>query len=634
MKINFEFEMGAFIFRMEQAGCSESIIASHKRCYEALQSHLSASCIEFTMEAALQWLENCEAGLSQKLYCEYRYALFHFEKYLLSGNIDRTRCSGTDRFFCRDTALKLPKPLRELHEEFRSKLYAESTKSNAYYYLQGCKDFLLFAAEHGCNVPADITIEYAIEYKSQFLEVDRSVGYKEASRLAGVARLLTHLAECDYIPHCYSSVLYKDNAITLLRLLKLNNTVGSEFQPSKKLEPLVAEFLSFLGENRYNISVIKKYRQDFTNYFLFIEVNHFEHSPKSVELWLVCSPQNAIWERKRHTLALFADYLSAGSTNKGFSHTWQPLLIDSLPDWSRNIVLGFVAEKQREGLVYTTLKSYRLAGCRFFKFLDAKGVCEPKEITHELVKEFHNTDKHSTARGKNAYGTRIRQMLSYMAEQKSVPQNLFMAISTQRTPCQNIVVVLSEEMESAVYQYRASATAPLELRNIAIVMLGLRMGMRASDIVNLKIDDFKWQNRTVSFIQKKTGKPITLPVPVDVGNSICKYIVEGRPQSGPKGDGYVFIRHRAPFDGMKTIQACRYALKNIMSAYGLELPAGQEFHITRKTFATRLLASKNSIDDISNALGHALQKTAETYLARDEEGMRLCPLSFESVGAV
>jgi len=78
--------------------------------------------------------------------------------------------------------------------------------------------------------------------------------------------------------------------------------------------------------------------------------------------------------------------------------------------------------------------------------------------------------------------------------------------------------------------------------------------------------------------------------------------MEGRPQSGTQGDRYVFIRHRAPYSGMKTIQACRYALKKVLSAYGLELPPGEEFHITRKTFATQLLTSKNSFDDISNAL--------------------------------
>jgi integrase len=585
------------------------------------------------MEAALQWLERRRPDMSDKAYGEYRYALFHFEKYFLNGCISRTRCYSFDQFSCRDTALKLPATMYELYGELESVLYAKLTEANANYYLQGCKDFLLFVAEQGCRIPADISIEHVIDYKSRFRGTGSRMQYKEASRLSGVAKLLAYLAECGDIPRCYTSVLRGDAVVTLLPSLKLNAT-GTAFHPSKKLEPLAEEFSSCLDEQHYSASVKKKRRHDIINYFLFIEVSHIEHSRESVTSWLGRSKQNGIWKRKRHTLTLFADYITTRSIKRETYYSWQPLQIDNLPAWGRDIIMGFVAERKREGLVRSTLKSCQSAGCRFFGFLDSKGICEPREITPELVKEFHNTDEHATAMGKNAYGIKVRQLLQYMAEQKLVTQNLFLAISTQCAPCENIVAVMSAEMESAVYQYRAGATTALELRNTAMMMLGLRMGLRASDIVNLKIGDFDWQKQTVSFVQKKTGKPFTSHVPVDVGNSVYRYIMEGRPQSSARGDGYVFIRHRAPFGGMETIQACRYAMNEILSAYGLGLPPGQGFHITRKTFATRLLTSKNSIDDIANALGHAMQKTSEAYLARDEEGMRLCPLPFESAGAV
>ena len=47
--------------------------------------------------------------------------------------------------------------------------------------------------------------------------------------------------------------------------------------------------------------------------------------------------------------------------------------------------------------------------------------------------------------------------------------------------------------------------------------------------------------------------------------------------------------------------------------------------MTRKTFATRMLRADNKLDDISNALGHARQETAEVYLERDEDKMRALP---------
>ena len=163
-------------------------------------------------------------------------------------------------------------------------------------------------------------------------------------------------------------------------------------------------------------------------------------------------------------------------------------------------------------------------------------------------------------------------------------------------------------------------------------MLGLRMGIRGVDILHLQINDFNWKSKTVSFVQQKTRKAITLPVPTDVANSVCKYILQGRPESADAGKGYIFISHQAPYipfsDGTVT---CKSALKRILSACGVELKHGQGFHMTRKTFATRMLQSDNRIDDISNALGHTNQRTAEVYLERDEDHMRLCPLEFGGV---
>jgi len=66
----------------------------------------------------------------------------------------------------------------------------------------------------------------------------------------------------------------------------------------------------------------------------------------------------------------------------------------------------------------------------------------------------------------------------------------------------------------------------------------------------------------------------------------------------------------------------------------LELPHGQGFHITRKTFATRLLTVGTAIDTITDSLGHGARNAVDSYLAHDEEGMRLCPLPFAIGGSL
>jgi len=628
MQFNYEKETTDIISRLTQAGYSTKLITFHRRFYSALQKHLIASGVSFSMDTALKWIESQKQDLANYKYKQYRNSLYRLNKYLISGSIDRGYCRGID-----DWHSRLTKQYEDLLQEFRVALSEKHRESVVECYALKCRDFLAFLVEKGLDSPAEMSIEQIYEY---WHDCKTSSDSQKRRYVSAIVNLLTYCAERGDIPHCYSRVLLRDGVMTLMHSLKIE-AVGNVFQPSKKIEPLAEEFLLSLDEQKYDASSKKYYWRDFINYFLFIEVNHFEYSPESVKLWLENSSRNLsqpLWKQRRHTLTLFAKYLSTGSTNKEYRYSWQPLQIDTLPDWSRSIVLDFIAERQREGLSMKTLTNCRLASCRFFKFLDSKGIFNSHEITAELVREFHKTDKHSTPEGKNAYGVKVRQLLSYMAEQKLVPQNLFLSISTQCAPCQNIVTVMNGDMVSAIYQYRENATTPLELRNTAIVLLGLRMGVRASDIVNLKINDFNWRNYTVSFVQQKTGKAITLHIPIDAGNSVYRYIMEGRPQSSAPGAGYVFIKHRAPFNRIKSAVPCRKALKSILSAHGLELPPGQGFHITRKTFATRLLISKNSIDDISNALGHTQMETAEVYLARDEDGMHLCPLPFESVGVV
>ena len=86
------------------------------------------------------------------------------------------------------------------------------------------------------------------------------------------------------------------------------------------------------------------------------------------------------------------------------------------------------------------------------------------------------------------------------------------------------------DWQQALYdEYRISASTPMELRDIAIVLLGLRMGMRSVDICKLMISDISWKDQTISFVQQKTGVFVALPMPTDVGNSLYRYIIEGRP---------------------------------------------------------------------------------------------------------
>ncbi len=59
--------------------------------------------------------------------------------------------------------------------------------------------------------------------------------------------------------------------------------------------------------------------------------------------------------------------------------------------------------------------------------------------------------------------------------------------------------------------------------------------------------------------------------------------------------------------------------------------ATSSFHVTRKTFASKLLTAGNTVTTIAAALGHVGVSTVDEYLAANEEQMRLCAIGLKGI---
>ncbi|MEY8434113.1 tyrosine-type recombinase/integrase [Lachnospiraceae bacterium 48-42] len=631
MQINYLDAVSSVLNMMKQPDSACKNIDMHRTCYTTLFKHLMEKGIPFSVDAALDWLEIKKQEISYETCSQYRNALFRLEHYLLFGDIESPFCRSEDSFFCRSG---MSESFFRLTYELEKYYAANQNPSYYHTYSVATKEFFRLATSLGITEPEAVTIDTLIEYWNTYC---KSCGSPDRCQNAVCAMtvLMKYLHLRGDVPECYQPVLFGGNA-EILPGMKLPKT-GAAFHPSVPLEHKAEEYLDALDDWKYTESSKAVYRNDFTWYFMFLELKRLEHSAETVALWIDILPDcpnqskasNSVSAHRSHTIKMFEKYLQGTMES---NMTADPKRAsDHLPPWSKSILDGFIENRRRDGMTNHTLTMCRAAGCGFFKYLEDNGIDNPLSITPHVVKAFHNHDVHSTPESKNAYGAKLRQLLRYMADQDLVPPTLVFAVSAICAPHRSIADVLSDDMVEKIYEYREKASTPIELRDTAMVMLGLRMGIRGADILKLQVNDFDWKNKTVSFIQQKTGKAITLPVPTDAGNSVYKYIMNGRPEAAATGSGYIFIRHQAPYIPLKVTTACRGALKRILAEYGFELSAGQGFHMTRKTFATRMLRADNKLDDISNALGHARQETAEVYLERDEDRMRLCPLEFGGV---
>ena len=76
-------------------------------------------------------------------------------------------------------------------------------------------------------------------------------------------------------------------------------------------------------------------------------------------------------------------------------------------------------------------------------------------------------------------------------------------------------------------------------RDFAVVTLLARLGLRAGEVAALRLDDIDWRTGTLT-VHGKANSHEQLPLPVDVGSALSRYLEHGRP-TGAAGRA-VFIR--------------------------------------------------------------------------------------------
>ena len=264
---------------------------------------------------------------------------------------------------------------------------------------------------------------------------------------------------------------------------------------------------------------------------------------------------------------------------------------------------------------------------RFCWYLAGLGLSSFSEITPGILKNFNIGDKHGSIEGKNAYNGRIRKFIRFLERNGNVPYGIHQALSGTSAEKEKIVVILSESEKEAIKQKRFNSHSPIELRDTAMIMLGMRMGLRASDIVTIRITDIDWNRQTLRVLQEKTSQEILLPLPTDVGNAIYLYIRDGRP-NGRTSSQYLFVKNKVPYDHISR-NACRCALKRFLPHR--DVP-GSGFHVTRKTYATERLCSGVGKQGIADLLGQRGTQSLRHYLQLDGDRMHLCPISLSESG--
>lgn len=166
-------------------------------------------------------------------------------------------------------------------------------------------------------------------------------------------------------------------------------------------------------------------------------------------------------------------------------------------------------------------------------------------------------------------------------------------------------------------------------RDTAIVLLGLSTGIRACDLINLKLSDIDWINETISFKQSKTGATVCIPLITAVGNAIAKYLTKERPKAD---NNYLFVRQLAPFDRLADHASCYAIVERIFKR--AEIDKADRIlgmHMLRHNAASTMVKNEVPIATIAAILGHTNTDTTDIYITTDETRLKECVLPMANI---
>ena len=303
---------------------------------------------------------------------------------------------------------------------------------------------------------------------------------------------------------------------------------------------------------------------------------------------------------------------------------------DGCPARFRPLRDDYVASCRARGNAGATVATKDKAASRFLAYLDETGAglagLGVRDVSGFLLRQ-------RGLRGKTVAGLRscLADFLAFLAAAGRAPQGLAGLLPPHRHLRHESEPHLwtAEEIRRLLAVIdRQSAVGK---RDYAMILVTARLGLRICDLRQLELGDLDWRAKALTVVQRKTGRPLSLPLLDDVGWAVIDYVRHGRPETAC---AKVFVKHRHPFGAFGCSSSVGSRLSHYAARAQVELPAGQAcgMHSLRGALAVAMIGNGAPMPVVSAVLGHASTDTTQAYYLRFDTGrLRCCALDVEDV---
>lgn len=192
---------------------------------------------------------------------------------------------------------------------------------------------------------------------------------------------------------------------------------------------------------------------------------------------------------------------------------------------------------------------------------------------------------------------------------------------------EDIPCALRAEEVHRVLEVTREDPRPVGLRDYAILMLLASYGLRATEIVRLRLEDIDWRRDVLRVHHSKTGVYSELPLLREPGEAVLRYLQKARP---PSTHREVFLRIQAPHRAFKDGSILNCVTSARLRAAGITPEGRKGPHAFRHARAVSLLRSGTPLKIIGDILGHTSAAATAEYLKLAAEDLRAIGLELPS----
>lgn len=277
-----------------------------------------------------------------------------------------------------------------------------------------------------------------------------------------------------------------------------------------------------------------------------------------------------------------------------------------------------------QGLMPSTRQCYRPIAQRFVTACFGTAPMVWASLSAATVVEFIRQHAAATV-GRRAplLTTVVRSVLRYLVLRGEISPALIGAVPKLRCYKQAALPTRLSSDEVAQVLAATSTTTAIGRRNHAILLLLAGLGLRAQEIVALRLDDIDWQRGSLSIQPGKTHQARRLPLPPAVGAALATYLQDARPDSVHR---VVFLSSRPPFRPFPSSSAISHIAHRALRQAGIAPQPRLGAHTFRRTAATQMVAEGASFKDVADVLGHRSLESTGIYAKLDLDRLALVAL--------